>query len=110
MVQGKTLQDTFNIDTGCNQFVVLNTKHIEGQEIDTTNASYGKGAVNGGFRSAFAIPADIIKIGELYATSQNMHVTFDNYWPGGLLGTRTMENFIVLLDLINYDLYLKKIE
>jgi low affinity Fe/Cu permease len=107
VIQGKTLQDTFNIDTGCNEFVVLNKKHIEEQGIDTKNASYGKSTVSGGVRFGFAIPADTIKIGDLNVANQNMHITFNNY-KGGLLGTQTLENFSVILDLINYDLYLKK--
>jgi predicted aspartyl protease len=108
VLQGKTLQDTFNIDTGCNEYMVLSTTHIEKQGIDMVNASYGIGRVSGGVRSAFAIPADTIKIGNLYATNQNMLISFINHNMGGLLGTKTLENFLVILDLINYDLYLKK--
>jgi predicted aspartyl protease len=110
VLQGKTIQDTFNIDTGCNSYMLLSTKHIEKQGIDTTNARYGKGTVSGGVRSSFAIPVDTFKIGDVYATNQNMMITFVNHNAGGLLCTKTLENFSVILDLINYDLYLKPIE
>jgi predicted aspartyl protease len=109
VLQGKIVQDTFNIDTGCNNYMVLSTKHIEKQGIDTTNARYGNGtAVSGGVRSSFAIPVDTFKIGELYTANQNMCITFTNHPTVALLGTRTLENFMVMLDLVNYDLYLKK--
>jgi hypothetical protein len=111
-LQGKTIQDTFNIDTGCNNYMVLSKKHIEEQGIDTTNALYGKSTVSGGRMPKFSIPADTLKIGDLYVAKQNMRITFDNsdYKGSGLLGTPTMQNFSVILDLINYDLYLKNIE
>ncbi|GHT64244.1 hypothetical protein AGMMS50239_21610 [Bacteroidia bacterium] len=110
VLQGKTIQDTFNIDTGCNEYMVLITKHIEKQGIDTVNAYHKRTAVSGGQVPNFLLPADTIKIGDLYVANQNMRISFVNHPTGGLLGTRTMENFIVMLDLINYDLYLKKIE
>jgi len=112
-LQGKVLEDTFHIDTGCNNYMVLcSSRHIEKKGIDTTNVYYKKSTVAGGLRPAFVIPADTIKIGNLYVANQNMRITFDNtnYKEKNLLGTRTMENFIVILDLINYDLYLKKID
>ena len=108
-LQGKIIQDTFNIDTGCNSYMVLSEKHIKEQGIDTTNARYGKPKVGGSGLSAFSIPMDTFKIGDLSAANQNMRITFSNYNGRGLLGTLTMQNFSVILDLINYDLYLKKI-
>ena len=111
VLQGKTLQDTLNIDTGCNNYIVLSSKHIEEQGIDTTNAFYKKSTAGRGLHPASMIPADTIQIGDLYVANQNMPITFAfGDYKTGLLGTRTMENFIVMLDLINYDLYLKKIE
>ena len=110
VIQGKALQDTFNIDTGCNSYMVLSAKHIKELGIDKTNAYYGKSTVSGGLRPGFSLPADTIKIGDLYVANQNMPISFSNYNGKGLLGTRTMENFIVVLDLINYNLYLKKID
>jgi len=110
VLQGKIMQDTFKIDTGCNDCMVLSSKHIEEQGSDTTNASYyNSTVVAGGVRSSFSILADTIKIGDLYVANQNMRITFSDYNGRGLLGTPTMENFSVILDLINYDLYLKKI-
>ena len=111
VIQGKIIKDTFKIDTGCNNFMVLSRKHIEEQGIDTTNAYYKKSTVAGGLRPAFTILADTIKIGDLYVANQNMRITFtDDHKGRGLLGTPTMDNFSIILDLINYDLYLKKIE
>ena len=111
VVQGKIIQDTFNIDTGCNSYMVLNAKHdIEKMGIDATNAFYGKSTVSGGLLPGFSIPADTIKIRDLYVANQNMQITFSNFDGHGLLGTPTLENFSVILDLINFDLYLKKNE
>ena len=109
VLQGKTIKDTFNIDTGCNVYMVLSAKHIREQGIDTINAHYGKSTVGGGHMPAFFIPADTIKIGGLYTANQNMRITFSDYNGIGLLGTITMQNFSVILDLINFDFYLKKI-
>jgi len=110
VIQGKTIEANFIIDTGCNNFVVLSANHIEGLEIDTTNAHHGKSMIIGGLVPGFSIPADTIKIENLYVANQNMRISFNNT-PNilGLLGTKTLENFSVILDLINYDLYLKKI-
>ncbi|MCL2651543.1 MAG: aspartyl protease family protein [Candidatus Azobacteroides sp.] len=111
VIQGKTIDATFFIDTGCNSFVVLSTDHIKGQGIDTTNASYGKSGVSGGVIFGFSIPGDTIKIGDLYTANQDMPILFNNF-PNvsGLLGTKALENFSVILDLLNFDLYLKKNE
>jgi len=109
ILQGK-IQDTFNIDTGCNGYMVLSAKHIKEQRIDTTNVNYFKSWVSGGLRPGVSIPADTIKIGGLYIANQNMRITFGDFNGCGLLGTKTLENFSVILDLINFDLYLKKIE
>ena len=109
-VNKKILQDTFTIDTGCNNYMLLSTRHIEEQKIDTTNALHKKSTASGGSYPAFMIYADSIKIGDLYVAKQFLPITFRNDKAKGLLGTRAMENFIVILDLINYDLYLKKID
>jgi len=109
VLQGKTMKDTFNIDTGFNSYMILNTKHIKEQGIDTANVRYGKATVQGGRRPIFFIPADTIKIGEVYVANQNIRITFTDYKARvGLLGTKTLENFSVILDLMNYDIYLKK--
>ncbi|MCL2651579.1 MAG: retropepsin-like domain-containing protein [Candidatus Azobacteroides sp.] len=110
VIQGKTIEATVLIDTGCNSFVALSSNRIEKQGIDTKKAYFGKATVSGGLMPGFSIPADTIKIGDLYVANQNMQVSFDNFSHTGLLGTKTLENFSVILDLINFDLYLKKIE
>jgi len=106
VLQGKTLEDTVRIDTGFNGYVEFGIKHVEKQEIDTINAYYGKSTTSAGLLPGFTIPVDTIKIGNLYVANQNMRISFSNF-VGGLLGTKAMENFSVILDLINYDLYLK---
>ncbi|GHV32390.1 hypothetical protein FACS1894177_08450 [Bacteroidia bacterium] len=110
VLQGKTIEDTVIIDTGFNGYVYFSAGHIEKQEIDTVNVSYGGTTTSRGIVSVFSIPVDTIKIGDLYVAKQNMWIPFENNIKGGLLGTKTLENFSVILDLINYDLYLKKIE
>jgi hypothetical protein len=55
--------------------MVSSARHIEGQGIDTINASYGKSTVGGGYFPGFSILADTIKIGDLYVANQNT-----KYW------------------------------
>ena len=108
VLQGKTIEDTVIIDTGHNGYIDFNIKQVEKQGIDKIDAFYGKSTVSGGSLPGFSIPADTIKIGTLYVANQNIRISFSNH--PGLLGTKTMENFSVILDLINFDLYLKKID
>jgi predicted aspartyl protease len=110
VIQGKTIKsDSLLIDTGFNGYMEISYKHIEEQGIDTTNAYFNIKAVSGGLRHYFSISADTIKIGDLYVANQNTRISFHDYTGDfGLLGTKTLENFSVILDLINYDLYLKK--
>ena len=111
VIQEKTIESNFNIDSGCNNYMVVSSKHIEEQKIDTTNAYYNITTVSGGLSPNFSISADTIKIGDLFTVNQNTRISFHDYTSDvGLLGTRTLENFSVILDLINYDLYLKKNE
>ena len=102
VVEGKTLEDSVVIDTGYNGYVSLSSKHFEKQVIYATHSNLGKST------TCTIISADTIKIGDLYVTNQNkdMDILYCNR-SLGLLGTKTMENFSVILDLINYDLYLK---
>ena len=101
VVQEKTLEDSVIIDTGHNGYVTLSSKHVEKQGIYATHSNFGKST------TCSIISADTIKIGDLYVTNQEMNVFYSNR-SLGLLGTKTMENFSVIMDLINYDLYLKK--
>ena len=110
VIQGKTIEANVIIDTGSNDFVVLSANRIKGLGIDTTNTLYEKSTVSGGLMPSVIISADTIKVGDLYIANQNMQITFDYFPNAGLLGTKTLENFSVILDLINYDLYLKKID
>ena len=110
VIQEKAIQDTFCIDTGCNEYMVLIKKHIEENKVDTTSAYYQTAVVIGRPIPHFSISADTIKIGDLNVTNQNIRVSVTNIREKGLLGTKTLENFSVILDLINYDLYLKNVD
>jgi len=103
VVQGKTMEDSVIIDTGYNGYVTLSSKHFKKQGIYATHSNFGKST------TCPIILADTIKIGDLYVINQNkdMYILYSNRSLGSL-GTKTMENFSVILDLINYDLYLKK--
>jgi hypothetical protein len=103
VAQGKTLEDSVIIDTGYNGYVKLSSEYIEKQGILTKHLYFEKST------TCSFLPADTIKIGDLYVTNQNENMNIFLYSnPLGLLGTKTMENFSVILDLINFDLYLKK--
>jgi len=112
ILQGKTIEDTLILDTGYNGYITLNDKKVEKQGIDTTrNTYYGMTTTSVGLlRSCTISAADTIKIGNLYVANQNMQISLSNRRWNGLLGTKTLQNFSVILDLINYDLYLKKID
>ena len=58
--------------------------------------------------AGFSLPADTIKIGDSYIANPNLRVAFRNK-DSNLLGIKIWENFSVILDLINYNLYLKQI-
>ena len=103
VLQGKTLEDSVVIDTGYNGYVTLSSKHIEKQGIYIIRSYIGKSP------TCPILAADTIKIGDLRVANQNMSILYSNR-PLGSLGTETMENFSVILDLKNYDLYLKKIK
>jgi predicted aspartyl protease len=105
VVQEKTLEDSVVIDTGHNGYVTLSSKHFEKQGLFATYSNFGTS------KTCSIVSADTIKIGDLYVTNQNENMNiFYNNRSLGLLGTKTMENFSVILDLINYDLYLKKVD
>jgi predicted aspartyl protease len=103
VLQGKTLEDSVIIDTGYNGYVTLSSKHIEKQGIYTIH-SYSENSM-----TCPILSADTIKIGNLYLANQNMLILCSNRSEGSL-GTKALEDFSVILDLINYDLYLKKID
>ena len=102
-VEGKTLEDSVIIDTGHNGYITLSSEYIRKQGILTIHSSFEKST------TCSILLADTIKIGDLYVANQNMNILCSNR-SLGLLGTKTLENFSVILDLINYDLYLKKID
>ena len=100
VLQGKIIKDTAAIiDTGNNSHLVISVSSelLKKYDINPPN----------GFRS---LPIDTIKIGNQYvAAEQNMRLVYNNKKGPTLIGVRTLDNFSVILDLINYDLYLKKI-
>jgi len=79
VIQGKTIEAAILIDTGFNGFLSLSANYIERQGIDMTNAYYGKSTVSGGFRPGFSIPADTIKIGDLYIANQNIKFMYTSH-------------------------------
>jgi hypothetical protein len=111
VLQGKTLEDTAFIDTGNNGYASFATDLAAKYRINVEDANYGKAMTNVGYFSGYSLPVDTIKIGNLFIANQNMRVGFRPRTKdrdiGGLIGTRTFANFSVILDLINYDLYLR---
>jgi len=93
VLQGKTIKDTAAIiDTGNNSYLSVSSELLKKYDINVANATI-----------------DTIKIGYNYVAKQNMLVGFRNKGGPTLIGVRTLDDFSVILDLINYDLYLKKI-
>ena len=111
VLQGKMMEDSVSIDTGNNRYASFATDLIEKYNIDTGNAYHGRAMTNVGPYSGFSLTVDTIKIGELFVTGEELRVGFRpktrNRPAPGLLGVKTLENFSVILDLINFDLYLK---
>jgi len=99
VLQGKVIKDTAAIiDTGNNSLLRLSfsSELLKKYDINPPN-EFG------------SLPIDTIKIGNQYVAKQNMRLGFTYKRCPTLIGVRTLDNFSVILDLINYDLYLKKI-
>ena len=98
VLQGKVIKDTAAIiDTGNNSHLVISVSSELLKKYDIN------------YREGFNPPIDTIKIGNQYVAEQNMRLGYHNKKGPTLIGVRTLDNFSVILDLINYDLYLKKI-
>lgn len=111
ILQGKSIKETAFIDTGNNSYLSLANDLVEKYAIHTTDRKEGKATTNIGPLAGYTIPADTIRVGDLYVADEGMRVAFRPKPPtrpiDGLLGVRFLENFSVILDLKNYDLYLK---
>ncbi|MDR2145460.1 MAG: hypothetical protein LBE91_03245 [Tannerella sp.] len=114
ILQGKTMEDTVYFDTGNNSYASFSTELIEKYGIDTENAYRGQAMTNVSYYSGYSLSVDTIKIGDLCVANPELRVAVrpktNARAAPGLLGVKTMENFSVILDLINYDLYLKKLD
>ena len=107
----QTIKDTAFIDTGATSYLSIGNEILEKYDIDVLDANSHVSLMTTGHVPAFSLPIDTIKIGNQYVAKQNMRVGF-RYRKGfpNLIGVGTLENFSIILDLINYDLYLKKID
>ena len=76
VLQGKTMEDTVFIDTGNNSYVSFSTELIEKYEINIEDAYHGKSVTNVGLYSGYSLPADTIKIGDLYVADTDLRVAF----------------------------------
>lgn len=114
VLQGKEMEDTVFIDTGNNGYASFDTKLAEKYDLKTEDALHGKALTNVGLFAGYSLSVDTIKIGDLYIANPNMRIGFrpstQNRNSGNLLGVKTLQNFSVILDLINYDLYLKPLK
>lgn len=111
VMQGKTMEDTVLIDTGNNGYASFSTELVEKYGIKTADAHHGRAMTNVGLYSGYSLPVDTIRIGDLYVTNKEMTVAFrpksKKRQVGGLIGVKSLQNFSVILDLKNFDLYLK---
>lgn len=108
VLQGKIIKDTALIDTGNNGYGSCRTELIDKYGIDTKQVTYhGKSMTSAGLFPAFPLPVDTIKIGDSYIAKQDMRIAVRNR-DANLIGVKTLENFSVILDLKDHNLYLKK--
>jgi predicted aspartyl protease len=103
-VQGKEILEYILIDTGYNGSFILSNRIKNKYAIDTKNARFFVGKNGGGEVRRFAIKSDSVKIGNFITA--NIYVSFsENNFT--LLGNGILEQYNVIFDLINYNLYIK---
>jgi len=110
VLQGKTIKDKAIIDTGAGSYASFSSEVIKKYDIDITDAYHGETMKANGLSRRYSLFVDTIKIGDLYVAKQRMRVGFEQgkrHKGVSLLGVRTLENFSVVLDLIDYNMYLK---
>jgi hypothetical protein len=113
-VQEKSIREYVLFDTGANSCVSFDNHIISNYLINLDSAYYGAANTTRGRRKSCSIPCDSIRLGK-FSVTERQGVTFSlekelDYPFSGLLGTRFLENFDMILDLKNYYLYLKPIE
>jgi hypothetical protein len=113
-VQGKKIKEFVVIDTGHNGYINFSNSIISKYGIKSDNAYFGKDHTVGGFNKGFSFRSDTIQVGEFLLTDKS-YISFSqdkqNLYPlPGLIGNRILDKFDMVLDLINYNLYLKRID
>lgn len=113
-IQGKKIKELFTIDTGFNGTISLNKNIISQYKINLDDAKEGSAGTAGS--SGYKIVSiDIDSIGSENHFVGNGHtadILIDerlNFPFSGLLGNKFFENFDIVFDLKNYDLYLKPV-
>ncbi len=101
-IQETRIAENVILDTGCNGLVDLH-KSAEYYSISTDGAQQATAFSMYGPYQKYFIPADSVKVG--YAIISDHPVAFSA--RGNLLGNAFFEHFDVVLDLINFNLYLK---
>lgn len=115
-IQGKKIKEFVTIDTGCNSGINFGSRIISKYGIKSDNAMLGEAHLVNGIHKQFFMKNYTIQIGNHFLTQKNyasVAFTPDQERPfpfSGLIGTRTLEKFDMVLDLKNYCLYLKPVD
>ncbi len=113
VLQGRTIKEKAIIDTGNNSYASFSSQLIDDYKIDMQAAYEGKAMTNAGLLSGYSLPVDTIKIAGIGIAYPNMRVAFRSDFSGrkapNLIGNKSLEKLSVVMDLINYELYLKPI-
>jgi len=113
-VQGKKIKVFVLIDTGYNGDISFSNSIVSKYDIKSDSAHFGESHIPGGVEKGFSLRSDTIQVGEFLLTEKS-YISFSQnkqrpYPFSGLIGTGILDRFDMVLDLRNYNLYLKRID
>lgn len=113
-VQGKYLTERVLIDTGNNGSVNFGNSVLVRYSLDTKNAERMIAQAITGDQLTYFLKADTVKVGNCFTVGNNIafssHHSSNKKMPIGLLGNSFLENYTVILDLKEFNMYLKPIK
>lgn len=107
IVQGKKIEEYVFLDTGYNRALTFNPEIIPKYDIGPEGAAEVKDW-------KYVFYPDTIRIGKNPIPKSDLFVSFVKERPkyefSGLLGNKILENYTIVLDLKDYNMYLKLVE